>query len=223
MAFAPVDALYRRGKYILQHEGWLSFLKQGFSFVRNLFFSYGNYYIYEKELNPIDEVIKFKPKIDCTFRMVSSSDELDKLIAQGYNFKAMNFKPKLEKGALAFCLFVGQEVAHVTWVAPNKEAKKEIDYLPFKVNIEIGEVCSGASLTDPTYRGKGLFSHTYSYIFSYLTRNGTIRDKFTIELGNVASQKALAKFNPIIISSGHHLKILWWHSWKEIPIEETKV
>lgn len=221
MAFVPVDVLYQRGKYIVHHEGWLSFLKQGFSFVGNLFSSYGTYYIYEKELNPADEETNFKPKIDCTFKVISSLEEFDKLINQCYDFKAMNFRPKLGKGALAFCFFVGQELAHVTWVAPNKEAKEEIDYLPFKVNFEAGEVCSGASFTDPRYRGKGLLSHAYSYIFPYLVKAGILKDRFTIEAGNLASQKAHSKFNPVITGKGRYLKILWWESWTEEPMEEV--
>ena len=222
MASVPPEILYQRAKYILRNEGWRAFVRQGFSFVGNLFFSHGNYYIYEKNLSSTDEEIKFKPKIDCTPRVISKPDEFDQLIAQGYDFRAMNFRRKLEKGALAFCFFVGKELVHVTWLAPNKEAKQEIDYLPFKVDFKAGEVCSGASSTDPAHRGKGLFSPIYSLIFSYLAKDGILKDKFTIEVSNVVSQRALAKFNPVITGKGRYLKILWWQSWKESPMEGTK-
>lgn len=222
MAFTRLDMLYQRGKYILRHEGWRTFIRQGFSFVRNLFFSYGNYYIYEKDLSPADEEMSFKPRIDCTPGVIAEADELDQLIARGYDFKAMNFRRKLEKGALAFCFFVGKELVHVTWLAPNKEAKQEIDYLPFKVDFRAGEVCSGASSTDPAHRGKGLLAHTYSHVFRYLANDGIVRDRFSIDVNNIASQKAHAKFNPVITGKGRYLKILWWQSWKESPMEGTK-
>ena len=222
MASVPLDALYQRARYIVRNEGWRTFVRRGFSFVGNLFFSHGNYYIYEKDLNSTDEEIKFKPKIDCAPKVVSSPEGLDELIAQGHDFKAMNFRRKLEKGAIAFCFFAGKELVHVTWLAPNKEAKQEIDYLPFKVDFEAGEVCSGASFTDPAHRGKGLFSPIYSLIFSYLAKGGTLKDKFTIEVSNVASQRALAKFNPVTTGKGRYLKILGWQSWKESPMEGTK-
>lgn len=222
MAFARLDMPYHRANYILRNEGWRAFIRQGFSFVRNLFFSYGNYYIYEKDLSPADGEIKFKPRIDCMPRVISSPDEFDQLIAQGYDFRAMNFRRKLEKGALAFCFFVGKELVHVTWLAPNKEAKQEIDYLPFTVDFKAGEVCSGASSTDPAHRGKRLFSSIYSLIFSYLAKDGILKDKFTIEVSNIVSQRALAKFNPVITGKGRYLKILWWQSWKESPMEGTK-
>lgn len=222
MASVPLGMLYQRARYILRNEGWRAFIRQGFSFVGNLFFSHGNYYIYEKNLSSADEEIKFKPRIDCTHRVVSRPDEFNQLIAQGYDFKAMNFRRKLEKGAIAFCFFMGKELVHVTWLAPNKEAKQEIDYLPFKVDFEAGEVCSGASVTDPAHRGKGLLAHTYSYIFSYLANDDIVKDKFSIEVNNIASQKAHARFNPVITGKGRYLKILWWQSWKESPMEGTK-
>lgn len=222
VASVPLDILYQRARYILRHEGWWAFIRQGFAFVGNLFFSYGNYYIYEKDLNSIDEEIKIRPKVDCTLKIISNLDELDELIVQSYDFKAMPFRPRLERSAIAFCLFVGQELASVTWVAPSKEAKKEIDYLPFKVNFEAREVCSGASFTAPAHRGKGLLAYTYSYIFPYLANNSISKDKFSIEVNNIASQKAHAKFNPLITSKGRYLKIFWWEFWKELPMEEAK-
>jgi len=222
VAFARLDMLCQRGKYILRSEGWWAFIRQGFSFVRNLFFSYGNYYIYEKDLSPADEEIKFKPKIDCTPKVISKPDDFDELIAQGYDFRAMNFRRKLEKGALAFCFFVGKELVHVTWLARNKEAKQEIDYLPFKVDFEAGEVCSGASFTDPAHRGKRLLAHTYCHVFRYSANDGIVKDRFSIDVNNIASQKAHARFNPVITGKGRYLKMLWWQSWKESPMEGTK-
>ena len=220
VAFVPLDALYQRATYVLRHEGWRAFIRQGFSYVLGRFFSCGDYYIYEKELNPDDQSVPIKPGIDCIMKVVSTPGELDDLKAHGYSFKAMVFKPKLEKGAIAFCLFVGRELASVTWVAPNKEAKVEIDYVPFAVDFERGEVCSGASVTDPSYRGKGLLGHTYSYIFRYLARSGLRKDKFSIAADNVASHKAHARLNPRVTGKGRYLKILRWESWKEQPTGE---
>lgn len=206
----------------MRKEGLLVFVKRAFLFmlrsVKSFFFSYGKYYIYEKELSNASEV-QFKPKIqDCIVKIVSTSKGLDELSAGGYDFKTMNFEQKLRKGALAFCVFVKRELAHVTWVAPNGEAKREIDPLPFKVNFETGEVCSGASFTCPIYRGKGLLSYAYSYIFPYLAKRNILKDKFTIDVNNTASQKALSKFNPTTTGKGHYLKILWWEFWKEEAI-----
>jgi len=69
--------------------------------------------------------------------------------------------------------------------------------IPFrliKVTFQNKEACSGTSFTDPKFRGKCLFSYIYAYIFPYLVQKGIVKDKFTIEVSNISSPKALAKF-----------------------------
>jgi GNAT superfamily N-acetyltransferase len=170
-----------------------------------------------------DERYFFEPKLpNVEVKIISTPEEFEQLDSNGYDFKMMHFKDKLEKGCLAFCAFANKELAHVTWAALSEKAKKEIDYLPFGVAFQNKEACSGASFTDPKYRGKGLFSYVYAVIFPYLAQRGIVKDKFTIEVSNISSQKAHAKFNPNITGKGHYLKILWWKFWREEPIKELK-
>ncbi|HAG08567.1 MAG TPA: hypothetical protein DCK87_03245, partial [Desulfotomaculum sp.] len=199
-----------------------SFLSQVFSFLCSFFYSRGNYYIYEKPLTK-NEKYQFNTKLqNAVIKIISTPEEFEQLVSNGYDFKMMLFKPKLEKGALAFCAFINKELAHVTWVALNKKTKKEIDYLPFKVAFQNKEACSGASFTNPKFRGKGLLSYIYAVIFPYLAQRGIDKDKYTIKVNNIPSQKAMNKFNHVIIGKGHYLKILWWEFWKEEPVKELK-
>ena len=218
-----VNGVLKRGIYVLQKEGIRTFLSQVFSFLGSFFYGRGSYYIYEKTLTK-NERYQFNTKLqNATIKIISAPEEFEQLVSDGYDFKMILFKDKLKKGAVAFCAFANKELAHVTWAALNEKAKKEIDYLPFEVAFQNKEVCSGASFTEPKYRGKGLFSYIYAYIFPYLAQRGMVKDKFTIEVNNISSQKALAKFNPIITGKGHYLKILWWKFWKEEPIKGAKI
>lgn len=214
--------LYARGKYILVHQGWSAFIKDGFSFIRNLFFNHGTYLIYEKELSNSQRFDGFKPKIDCSFKLINNLKEFYQLVEQGYDFKMVNFKSLLAKGAKAFCLFVGQNLASVTWVAFNIKAKQEIDYIPFEVYFEKGEVCSGGSFTAPEYRGKGLLPYTYNFIFPYLISNNIVKVKFTININNISSQNAHAKLIPNKIDMGRYLKVFWWEYWKGQQLKEDE-
>ncbi len=222
MASLALGTLYHRTSYILRKEGWRALISRGISFVGSVLFSHGHFYIYEKELSTADEQIALQPRIDCTPKIISSPAELDDLEARGYDFRAMRFRPKLNKGAIAFCLFVGQELASVTWVAPNRQAKALIDCIPFTVDFAGGEVCSGDSFTDPSYRGKGLLGYTYCHILPYLVRCGIRRDRFSIEVSNTASRTAHARLNPRVTGRGRYLKILFWESWKEQPVGESE-
>lgn len=211
---------------MVREEGMMPFIMRAFlfllRFLKSSFFSYRNYYIYEKTLNDVDEAVVTSRLQDATLKIIHSSEELDKLTKEGYDFKLPNFKERFKRGALPFCIFVEQELAHVTWVAFDEIAKREIDQLPFKVDFSKGEVCSGGSWTDPRYRGKGLLSYVYSYIFPYLAEQGIRKDKFSIQEGNIASQKAHTKLNPTITGKIRYLRLLRWEFWKEKPMKEIK-
>jgi len=125
-----VNGVLRRGIYVLQKEGAWSFLRQVFSFLGSIFYSRGSYYIYEKTLTK-DERYQFNTKLqNVTIKIISTMEEFEQLKSNGYDFKAMLFKDKLKKGAIAFSAFVNKELAHVTWAAFNEKAKKEIGELP---------------------------------------------------------------------------------------------
>lgn len=217
-----INVIFKRGIYVLKKEGVWTFLKRVLSFLGGFFYSWGTYYIYEKALTK-DEKYFFKPKMqNIEIKIISTTEEFEQLIFNGYNFKEMLFKDKLKKGAVAFCIFLDKELIQVTWVALNERAKKELNSLPYKVEFNKKEVYSGTVFTESCYKGKNLLGYTYSHIFPYLAQKGIVKDKFTIEVNNISSQKAHAKFNPTIIGKGHYLKILWWEFWKEEPLKELK-
>jgi hypothetical protein len=217
-----IGELSQKAKYVLRREGLLPFLRRVWAFVRVLLFSRGDYYLYEKVLTSGNEVILEPKEPGYTMKLVSDRTVFDELAADGCDFKMMVSKSILEKGALAFCVFSGQELAHLTWVALSNEAKREIDPLPFEVHFKAGEACSGLSFTDPTHRGRGLFGYAYTVIFRHLRERGIAIDRFSIEVGNIPSQRVMAKFDPVITGRGHYLRILWWERWKETPLEGAK-
>jgi hypothetical protein len=218
-----VNGVLKRGIYVLQKEGARTFLSQVFSFLVGFFYSRGSYYIYEKTLTK-NEKYQFNTKLqNTTIKIISAPEEFEQLVSDDYDFKMILFKDKLKKGTLAFCIFLNKELIQVTWVALNERAKKELNQLPYKVEFNKKEVYSGTTYTKPCYKGKNLLVYTYSHILPYLAQRGMVKDKFTIEVNNISSQKAHAKFNPIIIGKGHYLKILWWEFWKEEPIKGAKI
>lgn len=214
MAFDKLNLLLKKSKKVIQEEGLFTFFKKAISF----FFSHRTYYVYERAANDISE-INFSPEVkNYKLEIIPTLRQLDKLGQDGYNFKTINLKIGINNGALPFCIFSGKEIVHVSWIAMNEKAKKEVDTIPFKIDFQKGEVCSGGSFTDPQYRGKGLLSYVYSYILPYLAEHGFSKVKFTIDEKNIASQKAHAKINPMFIGKGHYFKIFGIGIWKEEPL-----
>lgn len=207
---------FRRGVGIYKDEGAGQLFKQVASYLKNIIYVNEYYYLYEKPLNSYNK-LKVAPRInEMVCKIIENIDQYYKMIESGYDFNKLIFESRIIKGGVAFCVFYKKELAHVTWVAFNNKVKKGIDYLPFSVNFENNEVCSGASFTFPEYRGKKLLSYIYSIIFPYLLHKGVRKDKFTININNVSSIAAHLKFNPKTIGKYRYQKILWWKSWSEV-------
>ena len=113
---------------------------------------------------------------------------------------------------------VSGDLAHTTKVALKEEAKKEIDDLPYLVHFEEGEVYSGASLTYPKYRRRGLYSYTRSHVFWCLSDWGYKIDRFNVRKSNAVSLHTLQKLGTVIVGEGRYVKVLGWHNWREVRV-----
>jgi len=199
----------------LKEEGIFGFIKKAVSF----FFSYGIYYVYERSTNSFEERKLSPESKGYKVKTIHSLQDLDKLEKEGYDFSMRNLKIGIKSSAVPFCIFSGKKMVHVTWVAINGKAKKEIDRVPVKIDFQKGEATSGGSFTDPLHRGKGLLACAYFHIFPYLAKHGFRKIRFVIHVDNIASQRGIKRVSPRLVSKGRYLKILWLNLWKELPSE----
>ena len=215
--------LFTRAKQILQTEGLVPLVRRGFPFVVTSFFRYRTYALYEYALVDIQKLNEadFMPKIDnFTLKIISTNQEADELEAEGLEFRSQvaNAKQRLEKGAIAFCIFVDRELANIAWVALTQEAKDSLDEPPFRVDFPNGEVCGGNVWTNPRYRRMRLSEYIRFKRSQFLLETGRVIWRGAIPGANSATQRAVAKFSPKIYAEERYLKILWWKSWKEKPL-----
>lgn len=206
-----------RAKYIYQHEGPAVLLRQIALFISQHVFQYGHHYLYEHTMAERDEN-DFIPKIkDFTLHKVTSAEQADELLGQGYDMYALsiNTRKRLARGAVAFCIFIGKELAHIGWLALTEEAMRSFEPFPYRVNFSEKEACTGGTFTTPKYEGNGLMKYGYFKRFQFLAEHGILRSRNAVNVKNVASQKVHAKFNPRRYAEARYLKILWWQSWKE--------
>jgi hypothetical protein len=213
-----LSALFTRAKVIYQTEGLLSVLSRGLRF---LVHRYDTYYIYKhtmKERNEAD----FMPKIqDFTLKIVFTNQQADDLaVAMGVDFRSYsnNAKRRLDKGAIAFCIFVENEIANISWVAMTQEAKDTFDSLPYRVFFSDKEACLGGDMTIPKYRGKNLGVYGIFRRVQYLREKGIIVSRSAVLTSNIASQKMDAKFGSEIIAKFHKLVIFKFTFYKETPL-----
>jgi hypothetical protein len=217
-------AMLKRAKDILKTEGLKPLLTRGFAFVSVWLVKYGDYYLYEYTLRERNEA-DFLPEIhNFTFKIISSNKEADKLAeasSSDFRTRFVRARNMLDKGAIAFCIFVKGEIAHIGWVALSEEAHKAVDNLPYRVDFLNHEACTGGTQTIPQYRSKGLMAYGYFKRFEFLREKGIVVSRNAVAKGNIASQKAHAKLSPRVHAEAKHLRLLWWHFWKEKPLVRT--
>ena len=216
-----MGVLFRRSEEILQREGLLPFIKRAFLFsVRYLvrfFFSYGNYYIYEKTLNEMTE-FEFTPKTqNPTLKILYTPMEVDELIAEGFDFSSYsnieNLKEGLSKGAMLFGVFIGRELAHTSWVAMNN-ATAIYDPLFQKMNYrDAGYI--GPCNTNQVYRGIGLYPYALTQICKLLKEKGKSKALINTAKSNSSSIRGIIKAGFEISGEARYLKLLFWEFWKE--------
>jgi hypothetical protein len=212
-------ALLLRAKEILQTEGLMPLLGRGFVFLAGYLFSYKHYCLYEHTLEGKNEA-DFLPEIqDYTLKIVSTRQQADELAG---SFKLDSHLiaagRKLDKGAVAFCVFIDGELAHIAWLAMSQEAKNTFDPLPCRVNFSGKQGCTGSAWTHPRYRGRGLMVYCYFKRLQFLWERGFRSSRNIVSMTNVISRRGQVRLGPKMYAKARYLRILWWDSWKETPL-----
>jgi hypothetical protein len=210
-----------RAREIYRTEGLMPLLGRGFIFLLGHLFYYESVYLYQHTIKARNEA-DFLPRTgDFTLEIVTTRRQADELAAAGLDFGSHHPDGRrgLEKGAVAFCFFIEGRLAHIGWVAMNEEAKNSFDSFPYRVNFADGQGCTGGTWTHPDYRGRGLMVYGYFKRFEFLRERGFTSSRNAVAVGNIASQKAHVRFGPEVYARARYLKILWWRSWREWPVE----
>ena len=166
-----LSALFTRLKVVFQTAGLVLVLSKKLRFLLLHSFRYDTYYLYKHTMMKRNEA-DFMPKIqDFTLNIVFTNQQADELaVAMGVDFRSYinNARRMLDKGAIAFCIFVKSELANIGWVAMTQEAKNIIDPTPYRVIFSDKEACTGSTRTIPKYRGKGLMTYSFFRRYEFL-------------------------------------------------------
>jgi signal peptidase I len=217
--------LFTKAGHILRTEGPAALSRRGAAFLfwqlkhlARRAFDYRVVYLYEHTLKERPETDFLPMMQDYTFHIITTNQQADELAANGFQDLRKHWRTArqgLEAGAIAFCVFVGRELAHVGWVAMNNKAKDTFDSLPYRVGFSSNEACTGGTWTWPKYRGKGLMKYIYFKRFQYLWERGIKTSRNAVGVDNAASQKVHAKFGPRIYARARYLRVGKWYLKKE--------
>ncbi len=197
-------------------------LRRLFSVKAGPFFRYVKYDLFEYHLEEIDGLNEadFLPDLDgFRFEIVRSNHEADRLEREGFEFRSQHprYRERLDKGAVAACVFVAGDLAYVGWVALSDRAKESMGEPPyrFKVNFSNGEACAGSIWTNPQYRKARLATYGYFKRLQYLRGEGRTVARSATDASNPATHRLLERVGARLYGGGRLLRILCWESWKE--------
>jgi len=218
--------LLRRAHHIWKTEGLGLLAKRGLLYLASRSFVYEHYYLYEIDIEEqLGKSIEadFLPRIDdCTLKIVFTNQEAEELELEGLEFRSqlINSSKALDAGAIAFCIFVGRELASMAWLAMTEQAKNCLPEPKFRVDFSGNEVCLGTLWTNSKYRGMGLASYASYKRLQFSCERGKVAARAVTAEDNVATQRVDAKLGAIMNGRVHYLRILWWKSWKEKPLAD---
>jgi hypothetical protein len=215
--------LISRAKQILKTEGLAALIGRALLYLRRCLFLFENFYLYEHIMRERNEA-DYLPKIQgFSLKVVSTNRQADDIVNEGFeDFRdyrfIVNARRCLDKGAIAFCFFVGRELAHIGLVAMDEEAKNTFDILPYRVDFSHGQACTGGTVTMPKYRGNGFMAYGYFKRLEFLRQQGYKTSRNVVAIDNKVSQRVHAKFGPRIHARARFLRIARWTLWKEAPL-----
>ncbi len=217
--------LASRALQILRNEGASALLRHSIAFPVYLwsqFVECGSVYLYEYDLVSGGMPQSRALPESYMLHIVETNEEADQLAARGFEDLRTRFimaRRNLNRGAVAFCVHEGRELANVGWFGLTKRAKDCFDRIPYSVDFEHGEASTGGDFTAPGYRGKGLMSYCLGERLKYLQERGYRVNRDASRTGNVVSQRVSEKFAGKPRARGFYVRVFGWSYWREKPLE----
>jgi len=210
--------LFYRIKQITKDKGFTTLFSSMLKFIGQSIYQHDKYYIVELSLEgeKIDPT-SFLPDIpDINYRYIKTNREADELTKQYGDFRKyqLTARSRLNRGAIAFCLYSRTEPVYINWMANNHPAKQIFDPVPFKIDFNDGAVCI-SEYTIPEYRKKGLKIYGCLLRYRHLQETGVKKVTGSVYADNTASLRVCEKLGCTITGMGYYTRLMWWWFWRE--------
>jgi hypothetical protein len=216
-------SLVTRAREVLTTEGPAALFRLSF---RYFIFDLTDYYLYELPIGELNEADYLPDLGDLRVRVVRSNQEAEELkTSSGFDLRGRfaNAETRLRAGAVAICVSVDGDIAHVGWVATSDEGERAISRLRQRVEFSRGEAFTGGGVTLPRYRGNRLLRYGSFARLRFLRSQGCTKLRYAVAMNNSPALKGLASLTPTVYARARHLTVLWWSRWRETPLAQTGI
>lgn len=194
-------------------------VRQGTGQRNRLHFGCGTCYLYHEELGDRDEADFLPAVLNIHVHIISSNRQADELADEGLESRLSGDidRNRLDRGAVAFCIFMRGELAHRNWIATAEAARACLTWLPCRVDFSNGEAYVGPVFTHPEYRGLRLWTYTYFRIRQYLKARGIASVRYWVAADNTEHRERLfTKFGIKPYARAVFLRIFHWTFVREL-------
>jgi hypothetical protein len=216
--------LIGRAKYIRATEGLLPLLKHAllyfFSYILR-FKIYGIRRHFPGAVGRLDPA-KFLPRVDRhDLFIVKDNKSADDLESRGFEFRSKVFRAReaLDHSAIALIVFVGGEIASITWVGMNSSIQRIFDDPPKKINYASGDALICGAATFPGFRKKGLYTYTLFKALEYLSTSGNEKCISFTARGLPIYGISEKLFGSRLVGHGYWLRIIGMQFFWERPVK----
>jgi len=217
-----LKSMIARMKAVFREEGLTSLLKRGFRYLVHRVFSQVIYYLNESPIQELGiDLDDFLPNIpDLTYQFIRTNREADEVANKFKDFRLyfLNSRERLDSGAIALCIYIGQEPAYICWIAMNESAKATFGDVPCHMDFNNREAFVGGEVTILKYRRKGIKTYGVHLRDLFLKEMGVTKKRSAISVRNDANLKATIGRKNMIYAKALYIKLFCWKFWKEVPI-----
>jgi hypothetical protein len=227
--------MIERSRQIVRTEGLPGFLLKvtrvfGLDALQVLFI-HRTWKVYEHHLENIrgKREEDYLPTIpEMSLKIVENLEEGLKLEREGYDLfkKARKVRDRLRRGAVAFAVFSGKTLVHISWLCLSEEGKNSVNPVPYRLDygkmgsFEGAETLLNISGNKDQARFasyKSPFAYTYFKRAQYLCDRGINVARYAILSYNTPSQRIAERFGAQQIGRIRLTGVLGLKFWKEYP------
>ncbi len=215
-----ISKLMARAREIKQEEGLFALFKATFLFLISPVYHRALFYLYENQVRTDSGISEPQPKInknDLVFKVLSSNQEANELEAQGYKLRLnpnADYIRNFNNGVIAFCTFIGKELAAITWIIPSRQVQDRCGTPPIKIDYNHEALPRGVWV-NPKYRWLEIHRYNERNRERYLAEMGITMIRAPIDYANKTGQGFIEALGGKKYGRGRLVRILWWRFWKE--------
>ena len=201
-------SMIRRARALVRREGFRGLLGGLGRFAGTLtqkVYRNERFRLYELRVDEAGPILLRAPFEGVEIHAIETREEAHRLMAQGYEDVILgnpHHSRRLHSGSVAVCAYVGREFASIDWMAFSETAKRSFDRVPYRVQFEDGEACTGGAFTARRFRRD----------------QGCCVCRNAIRVDNIPSQRCVERFGARFNAVGQMHRFLWWTSWIETPV-----